>query len=238
MPASSSEAGLTCRAHATWLRLTERRIAMSQDATSDASESTDASATEADDATQVEQTLAEAVENEQQDQQEAGKAEAAKGKASNGEDKLGDGGKRALHVERKARRDAERDLTALKARLQEFEDRDKTELQKAIERAEAAEQGASSMRVENTRLMAAATHNIPPDLIDLLGNGTDEEIDARAKLLAEKLAATAPAPAPAEPEKKAPAQTRPVESLTAGGQPAGQTPLDMDAFIRGMAGRT
>lgn len=208
---------------------------MSQDATSDASESTTASATEVDDTTQVEQTAGSAVQN---DEQSDGKGEqSAKGKSGTDEDKLGDGGKRALQEERKARRDAEKNLTALQARLQEFEDRDKTELQKAIERAEAAEKGALSMRVANTRLMAAATHNIPPDLIELLGNGTDEEIDDRAKLLAEKLAAAAPPPEPA-PERRAPASTRPVESLTAGAQPAGQKATDMDAILRQMSGRT
>jgi len=210
---------------------------MSQDATSDASEGTTASATEDEGTTQTEQTAGNAVQNEQQSD---GKGEQpAKSKSGTDEDKLGDGGKRALQEERKARRDAEKNLTALQARLQEFEDRDKTELQRAIERAEAAEKGASSMRVANTRLMAAVTHNIPPELMDLLGDGTDEEIDARAKLLADKLATAAPPPESApEPERRAPVSTRPVESLTAGGQPAGQKALDMDAILRQMSGRT
>lgn len=208
---------------------------MSQDATSDASDSTDTSATEVDDTAQAGQDTG----ADQNGQQDTGKSpEPAKSKSSSDEDKLGDGGRRALQEERKARRDAEKNLTALQARLQEFEDRDKTDLQKAIERAEAAEQGASSMRVANTRLMAAATHNIPADLIDLLGNGTDEEIDARAALLAEKLAAAVPPAADAAPERKAPASTRPVESLTAGAKPANERPADMDAILRGMAGRT
>jgi hypothetical protein len=218
-----------------WTLADRKKITMSQDAMSDASDST-ASATEADDTTQVEQALADAVQNDQQD---AGKDEAAKAAKSGGDEaKLGDGGKRALQEERKARRDAEKNLTALEARLKEFEDRDKTELQKAIERAEAAEKGASSMRVTNTRLMAAATHNIPADLIELLGNGTDEEIDARAQLLAEKLAAVATPAAAPEPEKKPPTPTRPVESLTAGAKPANERPTDMDAILRQWSGRT
>ena len=85
----------------------------------------------------------------------------------------------------------------------------------------------------NARLMAAATHNIPAELIDLLGAGTEDEIDARARLLAERL--TAP---PAPPAAERPASTRPVESLTAGGRPADDPPpLDMDAYLRRMAGR-
>jgi hypothetical protein len=209
---------------------------MTQDATSETSETT-TSATE-DDTTQAEQMLADAVENDRPDKQDAGESQPAiKSKPSGDAEKLGDGGKRALQEERKARRDAEKNLTAIQARLKEFEDRDKTELQRAIERAEAAEKAGSSMRVANARLMAAATHNIPADLIVLLGDGTDEEIETRAKLLAERLAAIAPTPAAAEPEKKAPAQTRPVESLTAGAKPADDKPADMDTVLRAWAGR-
>lgn len=119
---------------------------------------------------------------------------------------------------------------------QKWLDSQKTEQQKLQERADAAERELADLRSANARLMAAAAHNLPPELIDLLGTGTEEEIDARAKLLAEKLAAAA-APPP-EPERKAPAPTRPVESLTAGGQPADARPMDMDTVLRTWAGRT
>lgn len=157
------------------------------------------------------------------------------GKDSKGSgDDLGDSGKRALQAERQARRDAEKQLGDLRTRLQQFEDRDKTELQKAIERAEAAEKGATSMRVANARLMAAAIHNLPPDLIDLLGDGTEEEIDAKAKLLAEKLAAAAPAPTEVRPS---PALSRPVEALTPGARPASDGPADGNALFRDLVNR-
>ena len=119
----------------------------------------------------------------------------------------------------------------------QWKDSQKTEQQKLQDAKEAAERELTDLRSANARLMAAATHNLPPELIDLLGTGTEDEIDARAKLLAEKLAAAAPPPA-SEPERKPPASTRPVESLTAGGQPAGQKSLDMDAILRQMSGRT
>ena len=111
----------------------------------------------------------------------------------------------------------------------ELEDAQKTELQKQTERASSFEQQLADMRSANARLMAAATHSIPPDLIDLLGSGTDEEINARAEALAERLKAVAP-PAP-------PASQRPVESLTPGAAPPSATPADPDAWIRRMAGR-
>jgi hypothetical protein len=111
----------------------------------------------------------------------------------------------------------------------EFEDAQKSELQRANEHAQSVEQQLADMRSTNARLMAAATHNIPPDLIDLLGAGTDEEINARAEMLAERLKATAPAPATAQ---------RPVESLTPGAATAsGSAQVTPDQWIRSMAGR-
>jgi len=112
----------------------------------------------------------------------------------------------------------------------EFEDAQKTEIQKATERATGLEQQLSDYKSANARLMAAATHNIPPDLIELLGTGTDEEINARAEALAERLKATAPQPAAAS--------QRPVESLTPGAAPSSAAPASADDWIRRMAGRT
>lgn len=152
------------------------------------------------------------------------------------DDKLGDNGRRALASERKARREAERERNELRAWRQQHEDAEKTELQRAQEAAKRYEQELTTTRVANARLMAAVAHDLPPDLIDLLGDGTDEEIDARAKLLAEKLAATAPAPA-AESVKPTATPTRPVEALKPGGRPATQEPEDPNAWLRRMAGR-
>lgn len=115
---------------------------------------------------------------------------------------------------------------------QEAEDAQKTEIQRATERAQTVEQQLTEMRATNARLLAAATHNIPPELIDLLGSGTDEEISSRAELLAERLKASVPAPA-------APNIQRPVEALTAGAAPASSTATATpDQWIRSMAGRT
>lgn len=111
----------------------------------------------------------------------------------------------------------------------EFEDTQKSELQRATERATGLEQKLEGLQSANARLMAAATHNIPPDLIDLLGSGTDDEINARAEALAERLKATAPA--------QAPAPQRPVESLTPGAAPASAKESSPDDWIRQLAGR-
>ena len=131
-------------------------------------------------------------------------------------------------------RDAEPQLSE----YQKWVDSQKSEQQKLQEAKETAERELTGLRSANARLMAAATHNLPPDLIDLLGDGSADDIDARAKLLAEKLAAAAPAAAPAaEPAKPASAGRRPVEALTPGAKPASEEPDDPNAWLRRMAGR-
>lgn len=226
---------------------------MAQDATSESSEQTTETQTSATEDDIAQQMLADATATDATDDttESTGDEKAVEKPAKpSGEDKLGDSGKRALASERRARREAEKQLNEIRTRLQQFEDRDKTEIQKAIERAEAAEQNAVSLRVTNTRLIAAATYNLDPDLMDLLGDGSDEEINARAKVLAEKFASAKAAAASPQPADKAPASaaetkrgsvpasTRPVESLTPGAKPASQQPDDPDAWIRRMAGRT
>ncbi|MFD5491625.1 hypothetical protein ACFWH4_01455 [Streptomyces sp. NPDC127091] len=112
----------------------------------------------------------------------------------------------------------------------EFEDTQKTELQRATDRAQGFEQQLADLQATNARLMAAATHNIPPDLIDLLGSGSADEINARAEVLAERLKASAPTTAPT--------QQRPVEALTPGAATAsGSATASPDEWIRRMAGR-
>lgn len=113
-------------------------------------------------------------------------------------------------------------------KYQEVEDAQKTEIQKATERAQNFEQKLADMQATNARLLAAASHNIPPELIDLLGSGTDEEINARAEVLAERLKPATPVPAP----------QRPVESLTPGAAPASSAAdTTPDQWIRQLAGR-
>lgn len=202
---------------------------------SDAQDTTAEDSATEDEATQAQQMLADAINGDDETDAEASDTTKKTAATADGKDQLGNAGKQALVEERKARREAEKQLKALNDRLAQYEDRDKTELQKAIERAEAAEKAHGSMRVANARLMAAAVHNIPPDLIDLLGDGTDEEIDARAKLLAERLAAAAPEPAEEKPVKPKP--RRPVESLTPGAKPASEPPTNPNDLFRAFASR-
>jgi hypothetical protein len=101
-----------------------------------------------------------------------------------GEDGLPDAIKAILTKERNARRAAERKASQLETRVGEFEDRDKTELQKAVERAERAEREAVELRSETLRARVAAKHSLPAELADVLKGDTEEALDEHAQRLA------------------------------------------------------
>lgn len=147
------------------------------------------------------------------------------------------------HKEETSKRNKEN--ASLRARLRELEplaqaakaaeDAQKSEAQKLAERLASAEKELSESRSTTTRLFAAATHNIPADLIELLGSGTEEEIGARAKLLADKLAAAKPTD---DPQEQVVTSRTPVEALRAGASPQSQVGADdPNAWIRRMTGR-
>ena len=197
----------------------------------------------------AEHALADAMRQPEQEQQGSGSQDDPKaqqqrdGKQGGSKDPWADPDKARREIEKLRRENADWRTKYRKAEpqlteYQKFLDSQKSELERAQEAAQKYERELAETRTMNARLMAAATHNLPPELIDLLGTGTEEEIDARAALLAEKLTAAMPAPAQAEPERRSPAQTRPVESLTAGAKPANERPTDMDTILRGWAGRT
>jgi ATP-dependent helicase YprA (DUF1998 family) len=93
---------------------------------------------------------------------------------------LGDAGKKALQEERRKARAAEKQLSELQKRLQEFEDRDKTEAQKLAERAAAAEKSAADAQTELMRYRVAADKKLPAELAARLRGSTPEEMAADA----------------------------------------------------------
>lgn len=75
-------------------------------------------------------------------------------------------------------------------RFDEFEESQKTELQKAADAAAKAKADADATRAELARMQAAVKHGLSEDDLDLLGtHGTPEEIEARAERLAIRLKA-------------------------------------------------
>lgn len=99
------------------------------------------------------------------------------------EESLGDAGKKALQEERRKARAAERQLADLQKRLQEFEDRDKTEAQKLAEAKTAAEQKAAQAEQELMRYRVAAAKRLPAELAARLRGSTEEEMAEDADAL-------------------------------------------------------
>lgn len=98
---------------------------------------------------------------------------------------LGDAGKKALDAERRDKRAAEKRATDLEARLKEFEDRDKTESTRAIERAEAAEKALAAAESRVLRLEIASEKGLTPAQAKRLVGETREELEADASELLE-----------------------------------------------------
>lgn len=99
--------------------------------------------------------MADETSNEEQQQPQEPQAQQQEG-TGQADEQLEQPGLNALRAERDARKTAERELAAMRSRLKEFEDRDKTELQKANERAEAAEKAAAETQ---TRYQAMVTRS-------------------------------------------------------------------------------
>lgn len=132
----------------------------------------------------------------------------------------------------------------------------KSELQKANERAEAAERDRNEERSERYRLLAAAQHGLGPEFIGYLGSGEESEISERAEALGKAMQAEVDKRLDAELQKygirrdgqagTAPTAAsaaslglgrRPVESLRAGSAPVNTTPSNPNDLFRQMTRR-
>lgn len=87
----------------------------------------------------------------------------------------------------KANREAQRyreELRKAQQRLTEIEDQQKTEQQRALDRAARAEQDAAEARSELLRLKVATELKLPQQLADRLRGGDEDELRADAQALA------------------------------------------------------
>ena len=105
-------------------------------------------------------------------------------------------------------------------RLQEFEDRDKTEAQKAIERAEAAERRAAEVEARALRLEVAAEKGLTPAQAKRLVGDTREALEADADELLETF--------------KPAAEQATAQSLDLGTRSAAPLPLNGDPLERAL----
>ncbi|HET8581764.1 MAG TPA: hypothetical protein VFL65_00820 [Jatrophihabitans sp.] len=135
------------------------------------------------------------------------------GATDQGDDALGEKGLRALHAERDARKAAEDRAKAAEAKIAEAERAKLTEKERLQLERDEAKKGAAESAAETARLRAAIKYKLDEADLEWLGTGTPDEIDERAKRLAERLAGK-----PADQGGK-PGGGKPRESLRGGGDP-------------------
>lgn len=134
---------------------------------------------------------------------------------------LGDAGKRALDAERKARAAAEKRAKEAEAKAKEFEDRDKTETQKAADARTAAEKRAEEAEAKSLRLEVAFEKGLTPKQAKRLTGSTREELEADADELLEDFK-------PGDGKQTVtPGGGKPKERLRGGGDP-GDEPEETD----------
>lgn len=147
--------------------------------------------------------------------------------------------------ERRAKENA-----AAAAKLKTIEQANMSEVEKAQAELRDAQRERDEARDMHARMMAAASHDLPVELIDFLGSGTEDEINERAELLVSSIEETATAIAEQMLSEKIasgelivangngrngqpPVQPgRPVESLRAGSAPAGTAPATQEQWFR------
>ncbi len=110
---------------------------------------------------------------------------------------MGDGGKRALQVERDARKQAEQQAKALQAQIDALNAEKMSDLEKAQAAAKAAAEEAATAKTEALRYRLAAKHGISEEDASLFLTGTDEaSMQAQAERLAARNAQEPRNPAP------------------------------------------
>lgn len=146
---------------------------------------------------------------------------------------------RAEREIKKLRREAAKYRTQLRdmepelQQFREWQDSQLSEQERLAKQVEELRRERDEAVLGHARMMAAATHNIPPELIGRIAGTTPEEIEDAAAELAEVLDRLVAERAAAVGR---PASTRPVESLRPGGSPASAEPPDMDSLLRRRAG--
>lgn len=111
---------------------------------------------------------------------------------------LGESGEKALAEFKRRAREAERARKELEAKVQSFEDRDKSEQEKLAERATRAEAELQAARAETLRLKVAAEAGLPAELQEFLTAADEDGLKAQASKLKAVAAATAAPRTPAD----------------------------------------
>jgi seryl-tRNA(Sec) selenium transferase len=131
---------------------------------------------------------------------------------------------RKANDEAKGLRARVKELEALEAKVRDYEESQKSEAEKVQERAAKAEQRALAAETELIRERIARRHQISDDDLELLGTGTEDQIEARAKRIAALQAAAVAAKATVPPSDK------PVEKLRPGATSTDDDITSPDAY--------
>lgn len=103
--------------------------------------------------------------------------------ATDTDEALGEGGLKALKAERERAAAAEKLASEREVKLKEYEDRDKSEEQKTLDRIAAAEKRAQDLELTANRATVAATTAVPMDVLAGPKSGSQEDIQAFADAL-------------------------------------------------------
>lgn len=108
---------------------------------------------------------------------------AAEESATDADEVLGEGGLKALQAERTRAAAAEKLAADREAKLKEYEDRDKSEEQKTLDRIAAAEKRATELELTANRATVAAGTSVPMAVLAGPESGSLESIQAFADAL-------------------------------------------------------
>lgn len=137
---------------------------------------------------------------------------------------LGPNGEKALKAEREARAAAEKAAAEFKARLDEIEAANLTELEKSQRAAKEAQDQLATLTRQTTIQKVALEKGVPADLVAFLNGDTEEVVAAQADTLLARL--------------NAPHSPLPDTSQGAKGDPASGTPAnDFAQFLTNQLGR-
>lgn len=132
------------------------------------------------------------------------------------------GAKKALEAERKAAREAARQVKDLQAKLKEFEDRDKSDAEKAAEKLSQAEKRAEEAEAKALRLQVASDKGLSSKQLKYLTGTSQEELEANADQILEDF--------PEKEQPKPPPSRRPSADLGGGTDPT-KEPTDVKSLV-------
>jgi len=127
-----------------------------------------------------------------------------------------------------------RENSAAAKKLQELEDANKSELEKAVARAEAAEKQLGELQLSKLRGDIALESGVPADLVDFLTGGDEESLRAQAEKLVARLS---PKEQAKEETKEEAAQPSVGPYAPKEGSAPSDTGIDIDAIAKAARAR-